>query len=216
MGAQSSKAARRFPTRPPAPSPSSAPPPPPSPSAAAAPLPQASQLPPQQQPIPPPHSGAAGGVNDGGGEADPRAEHMRLLEHFNRMAFDVHSFPKREYRKDNEMLGILASRSQKHAEDAYTSSERSSRHLASSSRRIPASELETLFGVRRSAGMTAAQLGDRFGVDETVVATLLTHFNTPEARGGAGAGGSEKMDGVWVDNMVAYRMQEAKDARSAI
>ncbi|KAJ3155861.1 hypothetical protein HDU89_005419 [Geranomyces variabilis] len=202
MGNQSSKAVRRFPTRPATP-------------ATTVPVAQARAPPTPSRPAaaestPPPTTTAA--AAEGMQEEDPRAEHVRLLEHFQRMDFDVHSFPKREYRKDNEMIDILSHRSALSALDNPTQPRSAS---SAPSTRIPVTELEPLFGLRRQAGMTTEQLSARFGLAPAVIDTLLRHFNTPEIVVG-GSGASEKVDGVWVEDLVRYRREEASGNRSAI
>ncbi|KAJ3178371.1 hypothetical protein HDU87_003687 [Geranomyces variabilis] len=201
MGNQSSKAVRRFPTRPATPAttvPVAQARAPPTPSRPAA----------VEFPSPPATAAAEKGVQ----EEDPRAEHVRLLEHYQRMDFDVHSFPKREYRKDNEMINILSHRSALSALDNPTQPRSAS---SAPSTRVPVTELEPLFGLRRQTGMTTEQLSARFGLAPAVIDSLLRHFNTPEIVVG-GSGASEKVDGVWVEDLVRYRREEASGNRSAI
>ncbi|KAJ3162098.1 hypothetical protein HDU86_005796 [Geranomyces michiganensis] len=202
MGSQSSKTARRFPARPATP-------------ATAVPVAQV-----RAPPTPSPHAAATSSTSppsttaaaESTHEDDPRAEHVRLLEHYQRLDFNVHSFPKREYRKDNEMIDILSRRSALSELDNPTQPRSAS---AGPPTRIPVSELEPLFGLRRSTGMTTEQLSARFGLAPAVIETLLRHFNTPEIVVG-GSGASEKLDGVWVEDLVRYRKEEASGTRSPI
>ncbi|TPX69477.1 hypothetical protein SpCBS45565_g02437 [Spizellomyces sp. 'palustris'] len=201
MGAQSSKAARRFPPRPP----SGASPSTPAPTPTA--TPSAAQPHMQLGPHQPTHASppTAASIET---KEDPREEHKRLLEHYQQMAFDVHSIPKREYRKDNELLTILAKRDQNTAQDQRSPS---ARPLPGTSRRLPTRDIADLFALRRMAGPAAwppAKLAEKYGLDERTVDVLLRHYNTHETVGMAG--GSERMDGIWVEDLVEFRKREAK------
>ncbi|KND02735.1 uncharacterized protein SPPG_01817 [Spizellomyces punctatus DAOM BR117] len=201
MGAQSSKAARRFPPRPTSgASPST---PTPTPTATPSAAPPHMNLGPHQ----PLHANQATTASTETKE-DPREEHKRLLEHYQQMAFDVHSIPKREYRKDNELLNILAKRDQNTVQDQRPPSAQT---LPGTLRRLPTRDIADLFALRRMAGPAAwppSKLAEKYGLDEKIVDILLRYYNTHETVGMAG--GSERMDGIWVEDLVEFRKREAK------
>ncbi|KAI9099298.1 hypothetical protein DFS34DRAFT_685066 [Phlyctochytrium arcticum] len=139
---------------------------------------------------------------------DPRLEHKKLLEHYNQMNMNINSMPRKEFRKDNEMLNVLARRSQNAA--AADAAMRPQARTTSSSSPSNVSnppptfqDVAALLSYTRHNGgpkiWTPESLAKKFGMKEKDVEVLVKYYNTYEVVGLEG-GANGRMEGGWVED----------------
>ncbi|KAJ3286472.1 hypothetical protein HK104_009030 [Borealophlyctis nickersoniae] len=153
---------------------------------------------------------------------DPREEDKNVVANFNRLGLDIQDKTAR-YRKDNPMLSILAHRKANEPADEVnpfpTKSTTTDLTPAEPHHsKLPAQTLEQLFNLRRTAGPSnwpPEKLAERFKLDVATVEMLIRYVNTPERIVNVGHQG-EVTKGIWVDDLLEYRRQEAAEATKLI
>ena len=127
-----------------------------------------------------------------------------------------------EVSQDNELLGILSQREKRHIDPSNfnqfpTRTTQPALPSSTISQRVPIEAIEALLGLRRSrpSDWPTEKLAKQFNLDVALVEVILKYWNTPELVAPMGEG-SNIMMGVWTEDMVAFRRQEAQLSPQAI